>query len=144
MATSDNAAVVREWVEAWNGGLESLLGAVDVLLADDYVRHDPNTPEVRGREAEKQLVTMFLTGFPDLHITTEDLVSVGDKVALRLTVRGTQEGELFGIPPTGKQVTVALLEIHRLAGGRIAEQWVVMNALGMMQQLGAIPAPTGS
>lgn len=137
----DNRTVVRRWMEAWNGGLAGLVRAVDELMADDYVRHDPNTPEVRGREAQKQLVTMFLTAFDDLHLTIEDLVAEGDKVAGRITVRATHKGELFGIPPTGRQVTVSMLEIYRLAGDKIAEQWIVMDALGMMQQLGAIPTP---
>jgi steroid delta-isomerase-like uncharacterized protein len=137
----DNRTVVRRWMEAWNGGLAGLVRAVDELMADDYVRHDPNTPEVRGRKAQKQLVTMFLTAFDDLHLTIEDLVAEGDKVAGRITVRATHKGELFGIPPTGRQVTVSMLEIYRLAGDKIAEQWIVMDALGMMQQLGAIPTP---
>jgi steroid delta-isomerase-like uncharacterized protein len=137
----DNRTVVRRWMEAWNGGLAGLVRAVDELMADDYVRHDPNTPEVRGREAQKQLVTMFLTAFDDLHLTIEDLVAERDKVAGRITVRATHKGELFGIPPTGRQVTVSMLEIYRLAGDKIAEQWIVMDALGMMQQLGAIPTP---
>jgi steroid delta-isomerase-like uncharacterized protein len=144
MGTEHNETIVRQWMEAWNGGLAGLVRAVDDLMADDYVRHDPNAPEVRGREAQKQLVTMFLTAFDDFHLTIEDLLAEGDKVAGRLTARATHKGELFGIPPTGRQVTVSMLEIYRLAGGKIAEQWFLMDALGLMQQLGAIPMPEGA
>jgi steroid delta-isomerase-like uncharacterized protein len=143
-ASQDNENVVRQWMEAWNGGLAGLVRAVDDLMADNYVRHDPNTPEIRGREAQKQLVTMLLSAFDDMHLNVEDLVTQEDKVAGRLTWRATHKGELFGIPPTDKPVTVSMLEIYRLSGGKIAEQWVVMDALGLMQQLGAIPMPEGA
>jgi steroid delta-isomerase-like uncharacterized protein len=144
MTTTDNETVVRQWMEAWNGGLEGLVQAVDKLMAEEYVRHDPNTPEIRGRDAQKQLVTMLLTAFDGMHLTVEDVFAQGDKVAGRLTWRATHNGELFGVPPTGKKVMVSMLEIYRLSGGKIAEQWVVMDALGLMQQLGAIPMPEGA
>ncbi len=138
MSGEENKALVRRWVESWNTGN---IDAVGGFVTPDYVRHDPNSPEVRGPEAEQRLVEMYRAAFPDLRFTVEHLVAEGDSVAARLTARGTHRGELMGIPPTGKQVTLAVMELYRLADGKIAEQWVNFDALGMMQQVGAIPAP---
>jgi steroid delta-isomerase-like uncharacterized protein len=134
----ENTALVQRWVEAWNKGD---VDAVDGLVSDAYVRHDPNFPEVRGSEQEKQFMAMSLSAFPDLRFTLEDLVAEGDKVVARFTMSATHRGELLGIPPTGKQLTLTVMEIFRIAGGRIEEQWVILDALGMMQQLGVIPEP---
>jgi predicted ester cyclase len=86
-------------------------------------------------------MAMYLSAFPDLHFTIEDMVAEGDKVVGRLPARGTHKGELLGIPPTDKQITLTMTETFRLAEGKIAEQWVNMDALGMMQQLGALSQP---
>jgi steroid delta-isomerase-like uncharacterized protein len=136
-ATSAGEEIVRRWVDVWN---ERDLDAVDDLLAPEFVRHDPNSPEVRGPAAERQFIELYLTAFPDLQFTIEELVSNGDTVAVRLTAVGTQRGELLGLPPTGKTVRIAVMEMYRIADGRIAEQWVVMDALGLLKQLGALPA----
>ncbi len=141
MSTEENKALVRRWVGSFNQGDTAAGAAVDELIAAHYVRHDPNAPEVRGPEAEKQLVTMYLTAFPDLHFTIEDLIAEGDTVVARLQVQGTHKGELLGIPPTDKGVTLTAIEIYRLADGKIVEQWVVVDTLGLLQQLGAIPVP---
>ena len=85
--SEENKAVVRRWVEA-----------VDELLTDSYVCHDPNSPEVHGPEEEKRLIAMYLTAFPDLHFTVEDMVAEGDKVATRIGISATHRGELLGIP----------------------------------------------
>ena len=137
MSTENNKALVRRWVELWNN---QNVAAVDELVAADFVRYDPNTPEVRGATAEKQLITMVLAAFPDIHFTIEDLVAEGDMVAGRYTLRGTHQGEWLGIPPTNNAVTLTVSEIYRIAEGKIAEQWVLLDALGMLQQLGVIPA----
>ena len=82
---------------------------------------------------------MNFAAFPDLHETVEDIFAEGDKVVTRFTMRGTHQGELMGIPPTGKQVTMTGMTIHRIVSGKIVEDWVVADFLGMMQQLGTIP-----
>ncbi len=84
---------------------------------------------------------MWRAGFPDLHITIEDIIAEGDKVATRATARGTHKGEFMNIPPTGKQVTVTSIAIQQIAGGKVVEVWVNIDHLGMMQQLGAVPPP---
>ena len=138
MAVEENKALVRRWVELWNTGD---LDAIGAFVTPAYIRHDPNSPEVRGPEAEQQLVAMYRAAFPDLHFTIEHLVAEGDTVVAHVTVRGTHRGELFGIPPTDTQVTLEAMERYRLADGKIAEQWVVLDALGLLQQLGAVPMP---
>lgn len=80
-----------------------------------------------------------MSAFPDLHITTNDLIAEGDKVIKVWTVNCTHRGELMGIPPTGNKLVVKGIEVFRIAGGKIAELWASMDTLGMMQQLGVIP-----
>ena len=83
---------------------------------------------------------MLLRGLPDLHITIEDLIEEGDKVAFRNTVTGTHGGEHLGLPPTGNSVTYNEIFIARFANGRIVETWGVVDVLSQMKQLGVIPA----
>ena len=89
----------------------------------------------------KQYVSMYRSAFPDLQQTIEDQIAEGEKVATRLTGRGTHQGELMGIPPTGNRVEAPGIVINRISGGKIAESWANYDAMGMMQQLGVIPAP---
>jgi steroid delta-isomerase-like uncharacterized protein len=138
MSTEEHKDLVRKWIALWETGNVADVDFGD-FVADDFVRHDPNIPAIHGPEAEKGLVMMFLTAFPDLRFTIAHLIAEGDLVQARGTAVGTHRGELMGIPPTDRQVTVTISELFRLADGKIAEQWVVMDTLGMLQQLGAIP-----
>ena len=115
--------------------------AIDEFIDPNQVDHaaPPGTPG--GLAGAKQTIGMYLTAFPDLHFTVEDMIADGDKLVARLTVRGTQQGAFMGIPPTGKHVTVTAIDISRMAGGKSVEHWLEMDTLGMMQQLGVIPAP---
>ena len=139
MSTENNKALIRQvYEEAINQGNLALL---DELVSSDYVEHDPNYPQpVRGAEGLKQYFQTFRSAFPDLHFTIEDIISEGDTVAVRQTGRGTHQGELFGIPPTGKQLTVTAMIFHRFANGKPVENWVNSDSMGMLQQLGVIPA----
>jgi steroid delta-isomerase-like uncharacterized protein len=130
--------VIRRWLEAWNAHDPD---AAVQLLAPDYVRHDANLPEVVGPQAQRDFLAGLFRAFPDLHLRPEQLVVQGDLAAVRLTVLGTHRDEFMGIPATGRQVTIQATDVFRLTGDRIAEQWVVMDALGLLQQLGAVPAP---
>ena len=136
--SEENKAVVRRWVEAFN---EGDIDAVNELLTDSYVRHDPNSPEVRGPEEEKQLIAMYRSAFPDLHFTLEDMVAEDDRGATRLRISATHKGELLGIHPTENRLSFTAMEIYRLRESKIDEQWVNVDTLGMMQQIGAIPVP---
>ncbi len=91
-------------------------------------------------KGEKQYIVLFHAAFPDAHITLEDTIAEEDKVASRWILRGTHQGELRGVPPTGKQVTVTEIGINRIAGGKFEESWVNFDVLGLLQQLGVIPA----
>jgi steroid delta-isomerase-like uncharacterized protein len=135
MSTDENKAVIERWIQAWNAGdLESAVG----LLADDYVRHDANLPEVVGPQAERQFIATVLAAFPDLHVRIDQLFAEDALVALRYTIEGTHRGEFLGVPATGRRVSVQSAETYRLSDGRLAEQWVVMDALGLFQQLGVV------
>ena len=89
------------------------------------------------------LYLLLFAAFPDIQYTVEALLAEGDKVVVRWTARGTHTGELMGIPPTGKQVTVTGVNIGRVANGRIVEEWGEFDMMGMMQQLGVVPTPGG-
>jgi steroid delta-isomerase-like uncharacterized protein len=118
------------------------LDVVDEIYAPNAVAHDPNSPEeIRGPEAIKQLASMFRSAFPDMQVTVEDQIAEGDKVVTRYTVRGTHQGELMGIPPTGNRMEqITGIYMSRISGGKIVEEWYNYDALGMMQQLGLVPA----
>lgn len=138
MSAEENKAKVRRVLDAINTGK---LDKIDELIASDYVYHSPGSPEMRGPEGFRQLVSMYRTAFPDLSMVVEDIVAEGDKVVVRWSGTGTQRGELMGVPPTGKRVTASGLVISRFAGGKIVEDHEVIDMLGMMQQLGVVPAP---
>ncbi len=84
---------------------------------------------------------MYFAAIPDMHATIDDMVAEGDKVVVRYTVEGTQQGELLGVPPSGKRFQTSGISVYRLAEGKIAEQWEQADLLGLMQQLGVIPTP---
>ena len=137
MSVEENKAVLRRVAEEiFNKGD---LAVVDEVIASNYVYHGSGGQEYKGPEGFKQIVTMFRTAFPDLRVTLEDMVAEGDKVAHRLTIRGTHKGELMGIAPTGKQVTISVVTISRFAGGKEVESWSNSDQLGMMQQMGVAP-----
>lgn len=104
----------------------------------DCVYRAPAVGELRG-EAYRQFLTSVLAAFPDGRWTVEDQVAEGDKVVTRWSFTGIHRGNLMGIAPTGKLVTTSGMMIDRIVGGKIAEEWEEYDALGMMQQLGAVP-----
>jgi steroid delta-isomerase-like uncharacterized protein len=140
MSSEQNKAIVRRlFEEPWKGNLN----VVDELTASDYVGHDPANPEpLRGPEGVKEFISTYRAAFPDARITVEQQLAEGDLVATRWIGRGTHQGELMGIQPTGKQVTVSGLTISRLVGGKVVEEFQNWDTFGMMQQLDAIPALT--
>jgi steroid delta-isomerase-like uncharacterized protein len=139
MSADENKAIVQSAVEAFNRGDWD---AVDRLFAVDYVDHDPSRAGLPpGPEGVKQAWSMFRAALPDLQGAIEDMIAEGDKVVVRGVVRGTHQGELMGIPPTGRQVTVTLIDINRIEGDKLVERWAEQDNLGMMQQLGVIPEP---
>ncbi|MBI3801083.1 MAG: ester cyclase [Deltaproteobacteria bacterium] len=135
-----NKAIVRRYVEELLN--KGNLAAADEILTIDFVFHGPSAPEsIRGREGFKQLVTTLRTAFPNLRFTMEEEIAEGDKVVGCFTIRGTQRGELFGIPPSGKQFVVRGVDIFRITGGKIREIRALFDTLGQMQQLGIVSLP---
>ncbi len=115
---------------------------VDELLAHNFVDHEPLPAGLpQGREGLKLLVAGMRTGFPDLQVTVNDLISHGDKVFARCTFSGTHKGAFMNIPPTGKRVSFESLDIVRYSGGKTAEHWGVTDNLSLLTQVGAIPPP---
>jgi predicted ester cyclase len=135
MSTEDNKALVRRF---YAEGVHNP-ALFDELLAPTYVLHLAGRPPIAGIEQAKGLMVAYTSAFPDLQLTTEDLVAEGDKVAIRNTWRGTHQGAFQDVPPTGKHVMFTGTDIFRCVGGKIAEQWADLDALGLMQQLGVIP-----
>lgn len=137
--SEENKALVRHFVEeAFNGGN---LDVADEVYAGSYTYHGPAEPEERTPEGVKQFVSVYRSAFPDLHTTVEDVISEGDTVAYRWTARGTHQGELVGVAPTGNAVTITGITVCNVSGDRIVEEWNNFDRLGMMQQLGAVPTP---
>ena len=140
MTTQDNKVIVQRWVdEVLNTRDVSEQSPAYELVAVDFVGHFPGQPALEGLEAYRQFGSQYFSAFPDLQITTEDLIAEGDKVTMRYAWRGTHKGELMGIPATGKQVVTSGISILRVANGKIAEQWDSFDNLGMLQQIGVIP-----
>ena len=138
MSTEDNKALIRRAYE--EGFNQRNLAVLDEVNASDLVSHNASMT-IQGLEAYKQWLSMYLAAFPDAHFTLEDLIVEGDTVVVRQTFRGTHTGELMGIPPTGKQVTAPGIAITRVLNGKVVEQWANYDDLGLLQQLGVVPAP---
>jgi steroid delta-isomerase-like uncharacterized protein len=136
MSAEENREIVRRFWGVWE---EGNLGLVDELVAPDYVNHSPGMPnQPEGPEGVKAVVSMFRAGMPNLRVVIEDMIAEGDKVMMRYKIEGTHEGELFGVPPTGRRVSIESITVERVSGGKIREHWRVTDTLDMMQQLGAI------
>ena len=141
--SEENKEKARRFLEeAFN---EGNFDVVDEIVASEYVLHDPASPEeIRGPEGIKGFVQMYRSAFPDTHIMVEDQIAEGDDVVTRWTGRGTHQGELLGVPPSGNRVEVSGITLDRISGGKFAESWTSYDALGMMQQIGAAPSPEGA
>jgi len=140
MSLQHNKSITRQFFEeAYNRGNLALL---DQLLAPNYVdqKAPPGTPS--GPQGIAGIITMFRQAFPDLHFTIEDQIAEGDEVATRYTFRGTQQGALMGIPASGKSVAISGISIYRITDGKMDQAWVEYDMLGLLQQIGAVPAPS--
>jgi steroid delta-isomerase-like uncharacterized protein len=138
--SADNETIVRRFVEeVLNSGNAA---AADELLASDHILHYMLMPQpMIGVKQWEQAVAMYFTAFPDMKIVIDDMISQGDKVVARWSATATSTGPLMGIPPNGKSLKWIGTGIYRIANGRIVEQWGIDDALGLMRQLGAVPAP---
>jgi steroid delta-isomerase-like uncharacterized protein len=137
----DHAASARRFYDRINSGD---LDTVIELLADDFVDHEELPGFVPGREGVRQLFTMFQTAFPNMRWEAEDVFAAGDKVAARIRVTGTNEGELMDMPASGRSISVQVIDIIRFGDDGLAhEHWGVFDMMSMMQQLGVAPGVPG-
>ncbi len=138
MSVEQNKAILRSGAQAFNNA-EDRSGWIDI--------HDPSVvayglgPQPLDLEGVKQFYSGLWNAFPDLRMTIDDMVAEADRVAWRLTVNGTHESEFRGVPATGTEVTFAAQYIFRFRNGKIVERWTNFDRLGVMVQLGAVPAP---
>ena len=110
-------------------------------LADAFVEHEETPGLGQGKAGVEQLFHTYLAAFPDMRMEPEDVLASGDKVVARVRATGTHQGEFLGMPPTGRRIDIQLIDIIRFGDDGLAvEHWGVLDALAMMQQLGAIPA----
>jgi predicted ester cyclase len=140
MSSEANKAIIRRIPdEVFTQGN---LAVADEVIAADYCEHIPLPPGFpTGLAGLKHFVTLLRAAFPDFQYTIDDEIAEGDRVAIRVTARGTHQGDWFGIPATGKTVSWTEMHISRLADGKLVEHWANSDQLGLLQQLGVIPAP---
>ena len=141
MSTEQNKTnFKRLYDEVFNQGN---LEVAEELIAPNVIEHQRQpgiTPDAAGPELVKQIARFFRSAFPDLYISVNDLVAEGDRVVARVTISGTHQGEMMGIPPTGKRVEIGSIDIIRFEAGKAVEHWGETDVMAMMQQLGVVPA----
>jgi steroid delta-isomerase-like uncharacterized protein len=137
MSAEQNKSIVRRWVEeGWN---QRNLALIDQLFTPNFYQHETGPETVSSSETLKPFVAGYLEAFPDLQFTIEDLIAEGDKVVWRFKAAGTNTGPFMGGPVTGKSITVTGTITFRLENSRMAEAWLNLDVLGLLQQVGIIP-----
>lgn len=137
-ASADNEQLVRRFFEELCNARQSAVA--DELVASDYVSHGPQAPPAQGPDGVRARVAVYQDAL-DGHWQVNELHSTADRVIARWTGTGTHTGELMGIDPTQREISVDAISIFRVADGKIAEEWTVWDALGLLQQVGAVPLP---
>jgi steroid delta-isomerase-like uncharacterized protein len=140
MISENNKQFMQRFVErAIN---QKDIDAMDELVAEDFVEHVPFPGQGPGREGLKDVISSLVSAFPDLHWTVEEQIGEAEKVVSRFRMTGTHQGVFLGIAATGKPVDVWGVVIDVVRDGRFAESRLIMDTLGLMQQLGVIPTPS--
>ena len=137
MSEDESMAVVRRFFDLLN---QAAFDQVAPLFAPDFQLHFDGMPPLDATGA-MGFFRGFVGAFPGIQHEIIDQFAAGDRVATRIVVTGVQSGDFMGMPPSGRTISIGAINIHRLSGGQVIEQWVNSDALGMLQQLGAIPAP---
>jgi steroid delta-isomerase-like uncharacterized protein len=133
--SAENRALFQEFV---NGMNKKDVSFVERLVDPNFVDHDPAPGQAPGLQGIKDLMQMFFTAFPDLHVTVNRLVADEDTVAGAVTTEGTQDGDFMGIPKSGMKISITELHMMRIANGKMVEHWGVGDGMTMMQQLGVM------
>jgi steroid delta-isomerase-like uncharacterized protein len=139
MHAEANKQVVRRFVDEYQTAADEQSFAE--LLHPDVVDHSRPPGVAEGAAGVRQQFEAFRAAFPDFHAVIHDQIAEGDKVVTRKVFHGTHNGELMGIPPTGREVQIEVIDIVRIEDGWIVEHWNVVDRLGLLQQLGAVPEP---
>lgn len=135
-----NKALARRFYDGFNQGN---FDAFNTFIATDFVDHNPVPGQAPGLKGLKDVMGIFRGGFPDMRVTPEDLIAEGDKVVVRSSARGTNTGAFMGIPPSGKHVEIAAIDVWRVRDGKLAEAWHIEELLQMMMQIGVVQMPSG-
>lgn len=138
MTIDENKSVIRRIYD--NEAIRRDLAYLDDLVAPNVVNHNPFPGTGPGVEGVKQAVSAMLLLFPDARFTIDDMIAEADKVAVRVTLRGTHRGSFMGRPPTGAAVESTETIVFRVLAGKVVETWASRDDLGLMRQLGAMPA----
>ncbi len=136
MSTEENKALARRYIEQVLN--EGNLNVLDELASPNYRRYLSPTAAPLTREVQKQRLAGLRAAFPDIHLTIEDMIAEGDRIAIRMTLRGTHRGTLLGIAPTGKPVMASAFDVIRIEDGKFVEHWGGPDMLNVLQQLGAV------
>ena len=139
MSESQNIAVIGRFIEEVIN--QGRLEVCDQIVEENFIELDPLPGQSQGRQGLKDVIAMMRAGFPDIHWVSDEIIASGDKVVTRFTWTGTHRGPFMGIPATNHGVTVKGVVIDRLASGKMSDSRILMDSLGMLQQLGVIPAP---
>jgi steroid delta-isomerase-like uncharacterized protein len=134
--SADIRSIVENYCQTWD--VDAPDGLVDEVFADDVVDHNPQPGQPPGIEGVRMIIGVYHAAFPDLHLSTDDMLVSGDRAALRWSATGTHEGDQLGIPATHKTVRLTGIDLLRIHDGRVVERWGETNGLEMMQQLGAV------
>jgi predicted ester cyclase len=141
MSAKDLKALEHHFYDEWNKGKAALLAVIDETCAINIVFHSGMGGDIRGIKDFKQYMSEFCDALPDIHVTIDDMIVEGDKIAMRYTMTGTHKGEIMGIRPTNKKVTDWMIGIDKVVGDKFVESWARSDTLGFMQQLGVVPTP---
>ena len=137
MSADNNKNLNLRWIQAFN---ERDWSTEAACRTGDYLAHMQGAPGPLDAQGWAGFMGLFATAFPDAQIAVEGSVSEGDIVASRWTMTGTHRGDFMGVPPTGQQITMKGIDFSRVVDGKIAEHWAQFDAIGVMQQIGAMPA----
>jgi steroid delta-isomerase-like uncharacterized protein len=131
--TEQMTRLLEDFARVWDADAPS--GMMDQIFAADVVDHSPQPGQADGREGMQQSLDLYHAVFPDLRVTTEDVLVSGDRAVLRWSATGTHEGDQLGAPATHRTVRMTGIDIVRVEDGRIVEHWGESNALELMQQI---------
>jgi len=138
MSEADNKALVRRLLEELRDGWHP--ATVEKYFAPDYRRHNTATSTPLTREEQRQRASRLRAAFTDAQVTLEDIIAEGDRVAYRLTIRGTHTGEFLGVPASGRRVAVSFFAIVRIADGKLVEEWGGLDQPDLIRQMRGAPS----